>query len=76
MSRYGALAGYAIAALAVWVGWLGRDQRNIHAEYGLGYALGILGGSLMLILLLYSFRKRVRWLARFGAMTDTGFAST
>lgn len=65
-SRYGALAGYALAALAVYAGWLGRDQRNIHAEYGLGYALGILGGSLMLILLLYSVRKRVRWLARFG----------
>ena len=66
-SRYGALVGYAIAALAVYLGWLGRAQRDIHAEYGLGYALGILGGSLMLILLLYSVRKRVRWLARFGA---------
>ncbi len=65
-ARYGALLGYLIAALAIYVGWLGRDQRNIHAEYGLGYALGILGGSLMLILLLYSVRKRVRWLARFG----------
>ncbi len=67
-SRYGALAGYAIAALAAYIGWLGRDQRNIHAEYGLGYALGILGGTLMLIVLLYYVRKRVRWLARFGAM--------
>lgn len=65
-SRYGALVGYAIAVLVAGIGWLGRDQRNIHAEYGLGYALGIVGGSLMLILLLYSFRKRVRWLVRFG----------
>ncbi|MCL4720535.1 MAG: pyridine nucleotide-disulfide oxidoreductase [Gammaproteobacteria bacterium] len=65
-SRYGALAGYALAALAVYVGWIGREQRNIHAEHGLGYAIGILGGVLMLILLLYSLRKRVRWLARFG----------
>lgn len=65
-SRYGALAGYALAALLVWVGWLGRDQRNINAEHGLGYALGIVGGSLLLILVLYSLRKRVRWLARFG----------
>lgn len=65
-SRYGALVGFLIAGLAVYAGWLGRDQRNINAEYGLGYALGILGGSLMLILLLYSLRKRVRWLARFG----------
>ncbi|MEQ1800773.1 MAG: transcriptional regulator [Gammaproteobacteria bacterium] len=65
-SRYGAIAGFAFAAVVVWIGWLGRDQRAIHAEYGLGYALGITGGSLMLILLLYSVRKRVRWLARFG----------
>lgn len=67
-SRYGALAGYVLAALLVYVGWLGRDQRNIHAEYGLGYALGILGGTLMLIVLLYYLRKRVRWLAGVGAM--------
>ena len=39
-SRYGALVGYAIAALAVYVGWLGRDERNIDAGHGLGYALG------------------------------------
>jgi hypothetical protein len=65
-SRYGALAGYAAAALAVYVGWLGHERRNIHAEYGLGYALGIVGGSLLLILALYSVRKRVRWLSRFG----------
>ncbi len=67
-TRYGALAGYLLAALMVYIGWLGRDQRNIHAEYGLGYALGILGGTLMLIVLLYYLRKRVRWLAGFGAM--------
>ena len=66
-SRYGELVGYAIVVLAVILGWIGREQRSIHAEYGLGYALGILGGTLMLILLLYSLRKRVRWLMRFGA---------
>ncbi|MBN8280439.1 MAG: hypothetical protein J0M16_07515 [Gammaproteobacteria bacterium] len=65
-SRYGALAGYAFAALVVVLGWLGRDERNINAEHGLGYTLGIVGGSLMLLLLLYSVRKRVRGLARLG----------
>lgn len=67
-SRHGALVGYVIAALLIYIGWLGRDQRNIHAEHGLGYALGILGGSLMLIVLFYYLRKRVRWLGRFGEM--------
>jgi len=66
-SRYGALAGYLAAGLIVYLGWLGRDERNINAEHGIGYALGILGGSLMLLLLLYSLRKRIRLLARFGA---------
>jgi hypothetical protein len=58
--------GYAFAALLVYLGWLGRDQRNIHAEYGLGYALGIVGGILMLMVLFYYVRKRVRWLSRLG----------
>lgn len=66
-SRYGAALGYALAGLAVYIGWLGREQRNIDAGHGLGYALGIIGASLMLLLLLYTVRKRVRWLARFGA---------
>ena len=66
-SRYGALGGYGLAALAIYAGWLGRHERNIDAGYGLGYALGILGGSLLLLLLFYSLRKRVRVLARFGA---------
>lgn len=65
-ARHGALAGYVLSALAIYAGWLGRDQRNINAEHGLGYALGIVGGSLMLVLLLYSVRKRVRFLARLG----------
>ncbi len=65
-SRYGATFGYAAAGLTVWLGWLGRDERNIHAEHGLGYALGIAGGSLMLLLLLYTLRKRLRWLSRLG----------
>jgi hypothetical protein len=62
-----AAVGYGLAALAVYIGWMGRDRWPISAEEGLGYALGIAGGSLMLLLLLYSVRKRVRWLRRLGA---------
>ena len=50
-ARYGALAGYLLAAAVIAVGWLGRDQRNIDAEQGLGYALGLAGGLSMLVLL-------------------------
>ena len=65
-SRYGAHLGYTLAALAVFIGWLGRDNRHISAEYGLGYALGILGGLMMLVLLLYPVRKRLRVMRIFG----------
>jgi len=47
-------------ALAVVYGWLHRHERWIDPEHGIGYALGIIGGSLMLILLAYPLRKRVR----------------
>lgn len=65
--RYGALVGYSITAVVIYLGWVGRFDRNIDAKYGLGYELGIIGGVLMLILLLYSVRKRVPVLRRFGA---------
>lgn len=44
--------------------WSVRDHRYIQAESGVGYLLGIIGASLMLILLLYPLRKRVRLMAR------------
>ena len=43
--------------------------RYISPQHGLGYALGITGGSMMLLLLLYPLRKRVRWLNFMGKMT-------
>ena len=66
-SGTGAKIGYSTAALAAVVGWFARDASPITAGDGLGYVLGIVGGSLMLILLLYSARKRARFLRRFGA---------
>jgi hypothetical protein len=66
-ARFGALAGYLLAAAAVYVGWVGSPERNITAKTGLGYALGILGGTLMLVLLIYSMRKRLPFMRHFGA---------
>ena len=54
-----------ISLLAVVVfGWLNRNDNYISAETGIGYFLGILGGSLMLVLLLYPLSKRVKFLTR------------
>jgi hypothetical protein len=61
------LAGYTLAAAAVWGGWLAtRAHVLVDSGRGLGYALGIIGASLMAILLLYPLRKRVRLLRVLG----------
>ena len=46
-----------LALLAI--GWNLRSEYLITAEHGLGYALGIFGASLMLLLLIYPLRKRL-----------------
>lgn len=43
---------------AVLLGWSHREDAWVDPEYGLGYALGIIGGSMMLLLLAYPLRKR------------------
>ena len=43
-------------------------ERFITPEKGLGYALGIVGGSAMLLLLIYPARKRLRWLGPIGTV--------
>lgn len=62
--------GFAIAAIIMYVGWKLPTERLITPERGLGYALGIIGGSAMLLLLLYPARKRVRWLGFIGSVKD------
>lgn len=56
-----------VCALLVW-GWNAQLDRYITPDRGLGYALGITGGSMMLLLLVYSARKRARWLAWMGGV--------
>lgn len=46
--------------ILMYVGWQQRGENYITAENGTGYALGIIGGSLMLVLLLYPVSKRVK----------------
>lgn len=41
-------------------GWLKRDSNYISAETGIGYTLGIVGGVLMLVVVLYPLSKRSR----------------
>ncbi len=46
-----------LVTVALIIGWIQRDEYWITAEYGLGYSLGIIGGIMMLVLLLYPLRK-------------------
>ena len=64
-----AFYGYSITLIAIGIGWLLRDHGLINPEDGLGYWLGILGGSMMLVLILYPLRKRIRALRFLGRTT-------
>ncbi|MDH5345565.1 MAG: hypothetical protein OEW59_07355, partial [Gammaproteobacteria bacterium] len=65
--RSSAFYGYSALLLLVVLGWLVRDFDLINPEAGVGYWLGIIGGSMMLTLLLYPLRKRFRFMSRLGA---------
>ncbi len=58
--------GYLLLVLAITSGYLLRDLDYITPASGLGYWLGIIGGSMMLTLLLYPLRKRIRILQILG----------
>jgi hypothetical protein len=57
----------ATCAVIFW-GYHAHLERYITPQRGFGYALGITGGSMMLLLLLYSARKRLRWLRWMGSI--------
>lgn len=57
---------YVLLTAMITLGWLVRDYNFINPEEGTGYWLGITGGSMMLILLLYPLRKRIRLLHALG----------
>jgi len=61
-----AFYGYSLTVLAIGVGWLLRGYELIDPKQGLGYWLGIIGGSMMLVLILYPLRKRIRALRFLG----------
>jgi len=57
---------FVFAAYLIIKGLINRDNSFLTAESGLGYMLGIVGGSMMLVLLLYPVRKHVKLLRRIG----------
>lgn len=57
--------GFTLLSLfLLYMGWLNREQAVWIAEDGWGYWFGIVGGSLMLLLLLYPMRKRLNFMSK------------
>lgn len=59
-------------AVAVVVGlclaWFNREDYGLTPETGIGYWLGIVGSGLMVLLLLYPLRKRIRFSRALGSV--------
>ena len=58
---------FVLVCALLYLGWSTQTERYINPNRGVGYALGIIGGSLMLLLLVYSLRKRWSWLSFLGS---------
>ena len=60
----------ALVLASLIIGWLHRDDGHLTPERGLGYWLGIGGGTAMLLLLFYPLRKRMRFLGVLGSIPN------
>ena len=58
---------FVLVTALLYYGWSTQTERYINPNRGMGYTLGIIGGSLMLVVLAYSLRKRWRWLEFLGS---------
>jgi len=61
-------AAIACAVLLVVAGWCVRQGGYYSSGKGLGYALGIAGGSMLLVMLLYPVRKHFRSMQCLGSL--------
>jgi len=62
------LIGLWLALLVIVAGLIAPIQVYLTPQDGLGYALGIIGGSLMILMLVYPLRKRIPGLAVIGTV--------
>lgn len=60
--------GLWMALIAVIAGLAAPIELYLTPRNGLGYGLGVLGGSLMIVMLVYPLRKRIRALAVIGTV--------
>jgi hypothetical protein len=65
---HGPLLWTALVAVLIYWGMHAHLELYISPKRGFGYWLGIVGGSMMLLLLIYSARKRAAWLRWLGGI--------
>ncbi|MFQ5646946.1 MAG: hypothetical protein ACE5GM_08460 [bacterium] len=58
---------FLVVSLVLYLGWKTRGQEFFTAESGLGYWLGIIGSSIMLLMLLYPARKMFKFMHGWGS---------
>ena len=66
LQRLGTVLFYISVTVVLFVGWRQRGEEHLIAESGLGYALGIVGAVMMLLLLLYPLRKKFKPMRPWG----------
>jgi hypothetical protein len=64
VGRLGTLGFSLFSLFLLYLAWLNRTQAVWIPEDGWGYWFGIVGGSLMLLLLLYPMRKRLHFMSK------------
>ncbi|HEY9051970.1 MAG TPA: transcriptional regulator [Gammaproteobacteria bacterium] len=57
-----------VVLLLIIFGFALKEEELLTAENGLGYALGIIGGSMMLLLVIYPIRKRMKTARYMGSV--------
>jgi len=64
------LASYFLLSMVLLAGWFYSGEEIITAKEGTGYVIGIVGGAMMLLLILYPLRKTARWMRHMGAVKN------
>jgi len=59
---------WLVVAVIIFVAWFIHHNGIMEAGSDVGYYLGVVGGSMMLLLLLYPLRKRIGWLRALGGL--------
>ena len=62
------LALLTLLVALTWLGWKVAQGNYYKSGVGLGYNLGLAGGLMMLTLLMYSFRKHVKFMQGLGKL--------